>query len=48
MGTRVSIITKHETFINFRSKLRRFGPLEKNIALTPKDPKVGYIGFVTS
>jgi hypothetical protein len=48
IDTRVSIITKHETFINLRSKHRRFRPLEKNISLTPKDPKVRYIGFVTS
>jgi hypothetical protein len=47
IGMRVSIITKHKTFINLRSKLRRFRSLEKNIALATKDPKVGYIGFVT-
>jgi hypothetical protein len=29
------------------SKLRRFMPLEKNIALTLKYPTVGYIKFVT-
>jgi hypothetical protein len=29
------------------SKLRGLRPLEKNIALTPKDPKVRYIVFVT-
>jgi hypothetical protein len=47
-GTRVLIITKQETFINLRSKLRGFRPFEKNMTLTPKDPKVEYIVFVTS
>jgi hypothetical protein len=31
-----------------RSKFRRFRSLKKNIARIPKDPKVGYIGFVIS